>query len=94
MAIKVKQIKAELGALFRFKRKTELRRRLKAIKVTLKELNVYLRKKWARMVANRTRPRLLSLEPCQRGRSRLDEPCLGGHGEPVRGTRGRGRRRV
>ena len=67
MTIKVKQIKAELGALFRFKRKTELRRRLKAIKVLDrgKELNAHLRKKWARMVANRTRPRLLSLGPCQ-----------------------------
>ena len=65
MTIKVKQIKAELGALFRFKRKTELRRRLKAIKVTEKERNTYLRKKWARMVANRMRPRLFSLGPCQ-----------------------------
>ena len=57
MTIKVNQIKAELGALFRFKRKTELRRRLKAIKVTQAELNAHLRKKWARMVANRTHPR-------------------------------------
>jgi hypothetical protein len=64
MTIKVNQIKAELKALFRFKRKTELRRRLKAIKITKTELNAYLRKKWARMVANRTHPRLLSLEPC------------------------------
>ena len=65
MTIKVNQIKAELGALFRFKRKTELRRRLKAIKVMKTELNAHLRKKWARMVVNRTRPRLLSSESCQ-----------------------------
>ena len=58
MTIKVNQIKAELKALFRFKRKTELRRRLKAIKVTQTELNVYLRKKWARMVSHRTPRRL------------------------------------
>ena len=65
MAIKVKQIKAELGALFRFKRKTELRRRLKAIKVPMGVFGPYLRKKWARLVANRTHPRLLSSGPYQ-----------------------------
>ena len=68
MTIKVKQIKAELGALFCFKRKTELRRRLKAIKVSKGELNTYLRKKWARMVSTRTPQRLSSSRPCQRGR--------------------------
>ena len=65
MTIKVKELKAELKALFRFKRKTELRRRLKAIKVPQAVFGPYLRKKWARMVANRTRPRLLSSESCQ-----------------------------
>jgi hypothetical protein len=53
--IKLQQLKPELGRLCAGKKtKRELRRRLKAIKVTDGDIGKHLRAKWPRMLAKRT----------------------------------------
>ena len=59
--IKLRQLKPELERLCATKKtKRELRRRLKAIKVSKADIGKHLRAKWPRMLAKRTSTSVLA----------------------------------